>query len=786
MRKILLWFIALVFVLAAYLFYNSITGTPNIPVQQSSGTLENIDVPEFDDQSPKIGDTAVGNVELAKFVILNEKTKMVERVVGFEKLLNPNSGSDQWKLQKPYMNIYDDDFRCEITSERGTVRVETVAGNPSPTDAHLIGDVQIHIYPLKEGGLGKSSIYLDDLIYDSERSEFSTDGPVDMISEEGRLVGRGMVLIYNEQLSRVEYFEVLEVDHILIKNIAEKSLDADPEAAVNTEVIDKPDKVATVPVNQDALPAQKSAKTVSSEKPGDSEVSQPDHQQLYQCLFDDNVIIEYGSEIIAAGTEEIIVNNILWKSSSGEKSSDDSGEPKVESDSKQMQTEVVSAPEQKIHAANETPAETNIADIDDTLTGEPVVSVASDEDEGIIDVVVRCNGKLVIKPMESVIDMTDDFDKFSSGPSSAVSRWDDTGEGQVKDRTLFEKDKATGKLSLKPGISKNTDPQAVFLAERINYDMTTGNSFAEGPVEFVFYASEQSKDVDWAGEKIPNVITAQKSAEFFSSEDQIVFKGDVIGTREGRTPGYLQVNKFYGDKLVVDMASAESEENHGADIEHIKVVDGKPRLESIRIDGDDVTISHIVLTCKQIDYDIIDELVLATGPGKIEVNNENAPVPVDKSGSDMSMRRPCFAFIDGFDSLRWLLKDNRVIVDGESGAVYMAYLPVEDGEIGQVVRVYTTHIVADFMEIPMGRNQISRLNTRDGIFYEEVGGNVFKGDRLSYDTERAMMVITGSETQPCFMNGAQVPVIEYDLKTGRKKTKLSSMPGVFNVKPKEK
>ena len=39
------------------------------------------------------------------------------------------------------------------------------------------------------------------------------------------------------------------------------------------------------------------------------------------------------------------------------------------------------------------------------------------------------------------------------------------------------------------------------------------------------------------------------------------------------------------------------------------------------------------------------------------------------------------------------------------------------------------------------------------------------------------MRITGTEAKPCIANGTQVPEIEYNLKTGKVKTRLSSRPG---------
>jgi hypothetical protein len=47
------------------------------------------------------------------------------------------------------------------------------------------------------------------------------------------------------------------------------------------------------------------------------------------------------------------------------------------------------------------------------------------------------------------------------------------------------------------------------------------------------------------------------------------------------------------------------------------------------------------------------------------------------------------------------------------------------------------------------------------------------------------MTIQGTETEPCFLNGARTPGIEYNLATGEIHSQLSVNPGAIPEVPKE-
>ena len=744
-RKFLVWLAAVAVVFLVYLSYNQLVDTPDIQTRQDRQDTGDIEVPDFDDQSAKIGGAAVGAVEQAQYTVLDEN-KNVKRVFGFEKLLNPDQGTKKWKLQKPYMNIYQQNVRYEIVSDRGTVQVETIAGNPSPTDAHLIDNVRIRICPVSADGPAESTIKLDDLIYDSERSEFKTDGPVTIVSEDGEMQGTGMLLIYNDALGRVEYLRIIDLDYLHLKNVSTLSLSKPSSQSPSGSKVAEAGPV-TSPVKQTSAAGTitEPAQSQDMQKaPVDNEPiaaigsSESEENDYYECRFNNNVVIEYGQRIIATGADEVAIKNILLSNPPAKK--DTAAGPGT--DAEEVAVESV-------------PVKTQ---------AEPTVLATQATDDDAVDVFVTCKGGILIRPANSVL-------------STDLPIANDT-TGKNYPETIVN----TGSSLLTPISDESGEPPTRFSAKKIDYDMTTGNALAAGPVKFTFYVKD-ANDTDSGAEPVPVVITATENAEFFSDQDRVVFNGSVVGTRQSQTPAYLQKNTFRGQKLIVDLDTADES---SSDIRHLTVIGGQVKLESIRSSGG-IKINHVGLMCRRIDYDADGEVVIATGPGDIQINNENAPSP-DKKKADkkISLQRPCYALIEGFDKLRWFTTANRITADGKTKSVNINYLPIVEGKWGQVVHAATTHMEAQFIDTPSGRTELATLKTTGGVTYREVGGNDLIGDSLFYDAAKSLMTVTGSEQVDCFLNGARWDWIEYDLVTGKAKGRLSSRPGALRTPAKKR
>ena len=237
-------------------------------------------------------------------------------------------------------------------------------------------------------------------------------------------------------------------------------------------------------------------------------------------------------------------------------------------------------------------------------------------------------------------------------------------------------------------------------------------------------------------------------------------------------------NSVNGDRLVVDIDSSANENSIG----HISVLGEKVELFSERKAEKDV-LSLTRLKCGRIDYDANAELVTAKGPGVIEIDNSNAPAvkPSEEgAGSQVTLKEPCYALIEDFDTLKWYTLENKIIADGSSGSVKIQHIPVvklePKPEFGKVTYAAARNIEADFITNPQGRTELASVTASDTVSFMEKGvdevANSFIGDRLFYNVSQSKMVITGTEGNPCMVNGYNTDNISYDLSTGELVTDL--------------
>ena len=747
-RRIAVFLCSLVFVFGAYVIYNRFVETPRIkPFEEESGV--EMETPEFSERPSEIGDTVVGSVEQSRFIFLDPDTKELKQVFGFEKLLGREEGSVRRKVVDPYMEVYEKNFRCRITSDYGMVRVETAAGAQSPKDARLYGDVRIHVQSGGKERPTESTIYLEDVSYNSERSEFVTDKPIRLVSEDVEMVGTGMVLIYNTRWGRLEYFKVIDLEELCFKNVRNFM----PSDSGVDEREEESELVEERPVLESGV-----GEAVRSGR----------EDEYYECRFSKDVVIEYGQEVIVTSAEDVTITNIIW---SGGAVEDEGG----------LEGAEVSEPKEDLGQS----------------AGEGKVAEGIESDSEIITVTVKCRGGMVVEPIVSVM-----------GPVSmggVEAGW----SGEFSDVPVFIERTASEELILKDlnfaggavekiegdesknvGDSEKLREPVKFKASKIDYDVGTGNAIARGPVEFTFYAEMDSNEIGTAAGVCPVVITAQRNAEFLVDEsgriDRVIFNDDVVGVRSVKTAAYDQEDRFTGKRMVVELDGGE--ETDAMEIRHVVIEGGGVKLESLR-SKEEETISHVRLICKRIDYYLKGSAIIATGPGKIELDNSKVEPAARSEGTEdkskhFDMDGPCYAYAEGFKNLRWFMEEDVIITDGGGHSVSLSYVPVVEGKLGAVVRASSGYMEAGFVKTGSGRSQLERLRAKEGVYYDEEDGHWFEGESLSYEAGEGLMSITGTEAKPCIANGTQVPEIEYNLKTGKVKTRLSSRPGTV-VQPQK-
>jgi hypothetical protein len=279
-RKLKVAVIAVAVVLAFYLLYRSLFKTPEIRMPHAPRTVvydanQNVS----DSNLTQVGDVSIGTLQMARFSTLDPKTKQVQREFGFEKLLHQQG--NQWEIEKPYMNIFRPDLTCYITASTGFVVVESDVSPPNPTDATLTGNVVAHIVPTPGSDVAEAFIYLDDLTFVAAQSRFFTAGPVTFTSDQARLQGAGLDMIYDNQKERLALLRIKKLEFLQFKVPKGYSLTKDSSAS-------------------DAAQPQQ---TSSSAKP-----------QSYTCVFSSNVIIDAGDQFVAA--DQVSISDIMWRARS--------------------------------------------------------------------------------------------------------------------------------------------------------------------------------------------------------------------------------------------------------------------------------------------------------------------------------------------------------------------------------------------------------------------------------------------------------------------------------------
>jgi len=341
-RKLIIGLVSLAVVFAVFLLYNLMSETPPIDIDRGAELAKEVadsNAAEFDREVGKIADVGVGTIRKAKYTHLNAQ-KQLDREFGFEKLLHEQG--DQWEIEKPYMNIFRRNFKCYITADKGTVQIEDALGRATPKDATLTGNVVIHILPETATGVKESFVYLDDVVYISERSQFSTAGPVKFISPDAQMLGRGMEFVYNDELNRLEFLRIVHLEDLRIRTSSKASL---------------------LGSQQTEPPAEPVAGDVTQEQAVEQNAKVADRKSgvHYRCLFDKNVVVNTPQQTVL--TDRLSINNILLSKASSSKSA----------------------------KADETRSDTS-----GTLT-----KAADESTEEFVDVTVTCDGGILVTPMDS-------------------------------------------------------------------------------------------------------------------------------------------------------------------------------------------------------------------------------------------------------------------------------------------------------------------------------------------------------------------------------------------------
>lgn len=715
-RKFRVGLISLGAVLGVYLLYSLVSTTPSIEIDEApefEDIITDGNIGRLDGEMGAFGKVGVGTVEKARFVQLNED-KQIESIFGFERLLHDEG--DEWVVEKPYMDVFQFGPKCCITADTGNTRIETVAGRPRPKYAKFTGNVVAHIVPRDSSDVKEGFLYLDDITFLSEESQFSTPGPVKYLSEDLRMLGRGLDFIYNEHLQRVDLLRIIHLESLHLKgtqvDISAKA-DAEPNnpADANNQTQTKPpEKTVTSDYSQKTDPISDSNTQPSAQK----------EDQMYRCIFSKNVVMDSPEQLVIA-LEKLSIKNIFRPVDLTEQS-DPCSPVDMEESAPGNDTDI-----QKEQEPN-TPSSPNLP---------------PEEQQLPVDIVVTCDNGFVLTPMDS---------------NRSDTVFENIGSEQSKDST--EKLKQL----------MNTDDRNLFIAEKIDYCAATRDTIATGLSELKFYTSDfMNPDANEA--VVPVRITAQEKALFLPAESRALFEGDCICTVLRQDPNGQQKYILSAPKLTVDLQEQKGKQLSAmaSKIAHLTAAGPTARLAIAKMAQEEL-LGGFELKCTRIDYNDTEQFFLATGPGVVKVDNSKISEPNQDSGR-FSMRRKSYSIVENFDNLKYYIETNQVIAEAEGQGVVVNYFPIVDGKYDRHITVTAGRIIGNLMETPTGQTELSTLHAMHGVTYREEDME-FAGRKLFYDVGKSVITVQGDESQPCIFNGSLVDEIKYDLKTRKAKFQI--------------
>ena len=726
-RKFYIWLISLAAVLTVYLLYSRLSKTPQIKIDTQPETVDDSSFGDFDSEIGMVGDVGVGTVRVAKFITLN-KDKSVDREFGFEKLLHKIG--DEWEIEKPYMNVFRRGFKCHLTADKGKVQIEDAFGRPSPKDATLTGNVVIHILPENSSGIKESFIYLDDIVFNSEKTQFSTAGPVKFVSENAQMLGTGMELVYNDELNRLEFLRIVHLETLRLKT-SEAGLFSSGQTRQTPVVrpVGTSGRAQTEPhaepVASDIPQKAKTSPTVSQK------VVEQTSGENYRCVFSKNVVIDGPEQLIFA--DQVSINDIFFSSAASEESgkADTGGADSVKS--QDVTEETVSTDRIETH------------DVNAAKQAQPYKSP-----QEFADIIVTCDNGILVTPMNSTrkLDAVD------------------------IDRKI-------------PKNFNNTSGRPTFVAQRIDYTESTGDTIASGPSELTFYTDVIGNETKQTA--VPVKVTAREKVTFLPASNQVVFEGDCLCTMLREDPNVQQKYTLSAPKLTINLSRDKS--GSDTNIEHLTASGGPVQLDTSKW-AEEELLGFTKLKCRRFDYDAGQQMFLATGPdGIIAVDNSKIAQPKGEV-SRFSLQRPSYAVVRDFETLKYSLEANRIIADAGRGQILIDYFPIANGRYTEQVSATAGLIEALLYEAAPGRTELSTLRATGGVTYQEQGKKKkwgkskdiqFVGSEMFYDADKSLITAWGDELQPCLLNGALVDAIEYNLKTGKIKTKITG-PGMLQMR----
>jgi hypothetical protein len=723
LKRLLIGLVTLGAAVGAFWFYSQYHRTPDLSSGISADANETLkEAVNLGGQGGEVGDgTKINKGEKVYFEQWDDDYRVLEMTFGFDTMLY--KGPSLWQLVKPYMTLYESEVTCFVTADSGVFRIEEVGGKPKPRDVTFSGAVKVHILPKPGSDIEEIRIDLEEFVFLSSKSQFSSSGQIQVRSPSIRLSGQGVDFIYNAGQEAIQYFRMVQLNYLRVRTPREGGLFSfgkNEETPAETKVAD---------ANEMITEAQEVR--VPSDPLG----------PIYTCLLQDNVVIRSPKQKIHS-LSHIVLTDILWPKSAFGRQAANQLDPNA------TETVVADANALSLLEPNGVAAAASSSEDPNMMLG----------DEDMFDIIITCDGGILISP--------------------ADSNWTPESEGLAKPEVTQVVDVNV------PSFAEDLEDDGIFLAQDIEYNVKTKNAKAQGPVELTFYAPPDSNELDARGHLIPINVTAQKYGQFDANDHSIVFTDDCTCILQKHDANNV-VEEFRLDapKIRIELVDEKDAQAIASrqDLKHIEAVGGGVTLGIFTRVSEASTLpatfspatgellAGAEMTCESFEFDPSKgrEVFTAKGPGIVMLNNAKA-VP---DGSSDKKKEPYYASLKGFETMKYYVADNLIVADTQDPNVLLfKYVPVgEDPNMeGQA-----NHVEIHLVKTEAGQTEMGTLTATGNVSMSH-GQNQFTGGFLSYSHDTMRLIIRpGEAAQVCTVNGMSYPGIDYNLSTGELKTSLS-------------
>ncbi|MHC4742655.1 MAG: hypothetical protein ACYS8Z_12125 [Planctomycetota bacterium] len=486
---------SLTLIVGAYMLYSRSNKTPQIKIG-SGADIGDINLAGDGSVGGRIGPATINVLEGTVYSDRDANGKIV-REFGFAEIVR--TIGDVWEVGRPWMTVYQREYKFDIRADQGTTELQDLHGSTMPKYATFKGNVTIRIILLDETEQVQGTVHLDSLVFQSEKSRFSTPGYIKLLSQNVDMYGKDLEFVYNERTQRLDYVRLTCLDDLQIRGTAEAlfgELDSSPQDGSETapEVSASEPGVAVSDKSVEAGEGRGKATSPAVVDTADAE------GEFYKFIFSEKVLIETPDEIVLA-REEVSINDIFWSKALMDEDPNSPGDANAPEAPETAKSQVAAG-----RAKEKLPVDPNAP------AGE------------IIEITVKSSNGLLLIPVNSRKSLAS-FERAET----------DKAEYDSAVRAVFA----------------DANERSTFVTDRIDYNSVSGD-VTTGPGELVFHTGSIT-ELDPNETSVPVTVSATESVRFFKAANQAVFIGEPLMKMPQTELSQPRDATFTGSKFIVNL-----------------------------------------------------------------------------------------------------------------------------------------------------------------------------------------------------------------------------------------